>query len=378
MSAAPTPSEMPEATDVKERRFGCQNCGADLQYEPGTSSMKCPYCGSETHIPQGALDQPKEHDISQLNVLATAQVQSLVPAGRSVTCKQCGATTQLGEGKVSTKCPFCGSTFVVPQEESRKLIKPEGVVPFQFDKNSANQKFVKWVSRGFFRPSALKKSASVSNISGAYIPYFTYDAQAFSRWSGESGTYYYTTESYTVMVDGRPQHRTRQVRHVRWTWKSGTHQAFYDDILICASKGLAGGLTKKIEPFNTKAIVPYSDGLLAGFDAEEYSTDPRDGWNQATQVMLSAERQECSRMLDGDTQRFLQVSTQLSQATFKHILLPIYIASYQYGGKPWRFLVNGQTGEVQGEAPIDWKKVLLVVGLVAGAVAVIAKLAGIF
>jgi hypothetical protein len=180
------------------------------------------------------------------------------------------------------------------------------------------------------------------------------------------------------MVDGRPQHRTRQVRHVRWTWKSGTHQAFYDDILICASKGLSGGLTKKIEPFNTKAIVPYADGLLAGFEAEEYSVDPRSGWQQANQIMLSAERQECSRMLDGDTQRFLQVSTQLSKATFKHLLLPVYIASYQYGGKPWRFLVNGQTGEVQGEAPIDWKKVLLVAGVIVGAVVLLAKLAGAF
>ncbi len=377
MSAA-APPEMPEATDVKQRRFGCEKCGADLQYAPGTTSMKCPYCGSLTHIPQGALDPPSEHDIAELQALAGEEVESLVPSGRSLLCKQCGASTQLTSDKVATRCPFCGSNIVVPQEHTRKLLKPEGVVPFQIDRREAQEKFVKWVSKGFFRPSALKENATVDTLRGTYVPYFTYDAQANSSWTGEAGHYYYTTESYTVTVDGRPQSRTRQVRHVRWTWHSGTHAAFYDDVLICASRGLSGGLMKKIEPFDTHAIVPYTGALLAGFEAEEYSTDPSNGWKQAAQTMLAAERQACSRQLGGDTQRFLSVSTNLSSATFKHLLLPVYVASYQYGGKPWRFLVNGQTGEVQGTAPVSWMKVLLVTALIVGGLWVVGKWAGLF
>jgi len=371
------PAATVEPQDTAHNRYGCKGCGADLEYAPGTFSMKCPYCGNETEIPMEAREPPKEHSIGELDKLPP-MVTSLGTSKKTISCRQCGATSQIPADKVSTSCTFCGSTVIVPQEATRNLLKPEGIVPFSLDKTAAHQKFVAWISKGFFRPKALKKSASLDNLRNTYVPYFTYDAQAHSVWRGESGTYYYTTESYTVTVNGRPEHRTRQVRHVRWTWKSGTHDQFYDDELICASKGLAGGLVEKVEPFNTKSPAPYAEQMLAGSEAEEYSLDPKDGWRQAAQKMLSNERAACSKLLDGDTQRNLHVSTNLSGVTFKHLLLPIYIASYQYGGKSWRFMVNGQTGEVVGDRPVDWTKVLLVVGGIFAAVILIAKLAGAF
>jgi hypothetical protein len=152
------------------------------------------------------------------------------------------------------------------------------------------------------------------------------------------------------------------------------HQ-FYDDELICASKGLSGGLIERIEPFTTSQPAPYTDQMLAGSEAEEYSLDPREGWQRAAQKMLGHEREACSRLLGGDTQRNLQVSTNLSGVTFKHLLLPVYISSYQYKGKSWRFMINGQTGKIVGDRPLDWVKVLAVVGVVVVVLVVIAKLA---
>lgn len=357
--AAPA-AAIPEAPTANNR-YGCKGCGADLEYAPGTFSMKCPYCGNQTDIPMGAREAPKEHSIGELEKVPP-MVASLGISMKGVACKQCGATSQIPADKVATSCTFCGSTMIVPQQATRNLLKPEGIVPFAIDKPAAHQKFVAWISKGFFRPKALKKSASMEALRSTYVPYFTYDAQAHSSWRGEAGTYYYTTESYSVMVNGRSERRTRQVQHVRWTFKSGVHDQFYDDELICASKGLAGGLVEKVEPFNTKAPAPYTEQMLAGSEAEEYSVDPKEGWRQASARMLSHEREACSRLLGGDTQRNLQVSTNLSGVTFKHLLLPIYISSYQYGGKSWRFMVNGQTGEIVGNRPVDWKKVLLVVG----------------
>jgi predicted RNA-binding Zn-ribbon protein involved in translation (DUF1610 family) len=374
--AAPAQAAAPEK-ETAHNRYGCKQCGADLEYAPGTFSMKCPYCGTETSIPEEARAPVVEHGIGELDKLP-AVVTSFVSGTKTVHCKQCGATSQIPGDMVSTTCSFCGSGMIVPQEATRNLLKPEGIVPFAFDRQTAHQKFVAWISKGFFRPAALKRSASLEAIRSTYVPYFTYDAQANSMWRGESGTYYYTSESYSVTVNGRSEQRSRQVQHVRWTYKSGQHSMFYDDELICASKGLAGGLIEKVEPFNTKAPAPYAEQMLAGSEAEEYSLDPKEGWKVAAQRMLSKERQECSKLLDGDTQRNFQVSTNLSAVTFKHLLLPIYISSYQYGGKSWRFMVNGQTGEIVGDRPVDWKKVLLVVGGALLAIIVIAKLAGAF
>jgi LSD1 subclass zinc finger protein len=359
-----------QAQDTAHNRFGCSGCGADLEYAPGTFSMKCPYCGNETQIPMEAREPPKEHAIGELTKLPPT-VQSLGTSTKAIMCKQCGANSQIPADKVSTTCSFCGSGLIVPREATQNLLKPEGIIPFAFDRNAAHQKFVGWISKGFFRPKQLKKSASLENIRSTYVPYFTYDAQANSVWRGEAGTYYYTTETY---MSGGQRH-TRQVRHIRWTFKRGTHDQFYDDVLICASKGLSGGLVEKVEPFNTKSPAPYTDQMLAGSEAEEYSIDPRAGWQAAAGRILAREREACSKLLGGDTQRNLQVSTSLSGITFKHLLLPIYISSYQYKGKSWRFMINGQTGEVVGDRPVDWIKVLAVVGGIIVALIVIARLA---
>ncbi len=85
--------------------------------------------------------------------------------------------------------------------------------------------------------------------------------------------------------------------------------------------------------------------------------------------IADSERKACSKALDGDTQRGLRVNTRLSACTWKHMLLPLYVAAYMYGAKTYRFVVNGQTGEVQGEAPISWVKVGAIVGVIVAVIA---------
>ena len=44
-----------------------------------------------------------------------------------------------------------------------------------------------------------------------------------------------------------------------------------------------------------------------------------------------------------------------ARLTFKHVLLPVWLAAYRYRGKSFRFVVNGRTGSVEGERP--WSSV---------------------
>ena len=63
---------------------------------------------------------------------------------------------------------------------------------------------------------------------------------------------------------------------------------------------------------------------------------------------------------------------------FKHILLPIWVSSYRYNKKIYRFLINARTGETHGERPYDkWKiAITVLLGiLVILAIAAIAKAA---
>jgi hypothetical protein len=88
--------------------------------------------------------------------------------------------------------------------------------------------------------------------------------------------------------------------------------------------------------------------------------------------MADVIRSDVRRDIGGDEQRISDIDTSWTDETFKHILLPVWMAAYKYNGKSYRFVVNGQTGEVQGERPWSiWKiafAVILVLALVTGAV----------
>ena len=104
--------------------------------------------------------------------------------------------------------------------------------------------------------------------------------------------------------------------------------------------------------------------------------DLGDGFEEACKTMDTDIRHRVRRDIGGDEQRIHSVSTQHDNVTFKHILLPVWISTYRYNNKPYRFLINGRTGEVQGERPWSWAKILLLVlGIAAAVAAVLAIVA---
>ena len=344
-------------TEVRERSFLCQGCGATLQYLPGTPHLKCPYCGRD-HAMETRSSPIREHVLEELSLVPHTSIQGFGIGVRQFKCDRCGALTSLPGATVATRCAFCGSDVVVETPPVPGMVRPESLVPFQIDKPQATTQFQGWLRGLWFRPGNLKTMAGLAQIDGLYIPHFTFDAQARSQWSGEAGHYYYVTENYT---SGGQRH-TRQVQKIRWEHRSGAHEFFYDDELICASRGLPEEILSKIYPFDLRGLVPYTPEYLSGFGAEAYTVDPREAWGQARASMHTKETAACSRLLGGDTQRGLRVHAEFLDPRWKHLLLPAYVASYVYGAKTYRFMVNGQTGEVQGEAPISWGKVALAVG----------------
>jgi len=356
----PAPAPTAPATPAAPRQFPCKNCGANLDYAPGTQVLKCQYCGTENEIAVEAKPI-LEHSIEELALQAKTTATGFGTETRSFKCQNCSATSSVPANTRATRCPFCGSDVVFEQASNPDMVRPESVLPFQINADGATDKFRNWLRTRYLAPGALKKMAQLAKIDGVYEPFFTYDAQADSDWSGEAGHYYYTTV--------RRGNQTVQQRQVRWEHRSGRHNQFYNDILICASRGLPERIVTKAYPFHLNALVPFGPQFLAGFLAEEYSVQPTEGWQKAKGQIVDSEHKACSKALDGDTQRGLRVNTRLSACTWKHMLLPLYVAAYMYGAKTYRFVVNGQTGEVQGEAPISWVKVGAIVGAIVAVIA---------
>jgi len=141
---------------------------------------------------------------------------------------------------------------------------------------------------------------------------------------------------------------------------------------VAASKGLDRPLSEAIEPFPTQELVPYEPSYLSGSSPRSTPSGPRTRSRSPGPDVRTGGDPRCLRPgRPGDTQRNLQVQTEWSAVTYKNALLPVWIAAYDYAGKPYRFLVNGVTGKVSGKAPWSWVKIGLAVLAVATILAII-------
>jgi hypothetical protein len=153
----------------------------------------------------------------------------------------------------------------------------------------------------------------------------------------------------------------RRERRVRWEPASGSLEHFFDDVPVPASRGIDSSLARGIEPFPTAELTPYEPSYLSGFLAEENAVDLPEALESTKDRMRDELHHMCSRRVPGDTQRNLVVHTVFSALAYKNCLLPIWIAAYDYHGKPYRYLVNGVTGKCHGTAPWSWIKITLLV-----------------
>ena len=142
---------------------------------------------------------------------------------------------------------------------------------------------------------------------------------------------------------------------------------------VPASKGLPPGLARGIEPFPTGGLVPYDPQYLSGFSPRSTPSTCRTPWPSRRGINHEVYA-ACGAQVPGDTHRNLYVSTAGSGVTCKNALLPLWISAYEYGGKPFRFLVNGVTGKVDGNAPFSAAKIALAVAAVIAALVLFSQL----
>jgi hypothetical protein len=263
---------------------------------------------------------------------------------------------------------------VLAETASADHYLPESLVPFAVDRARATASFREWLGKLWFRPSNLKEKADISELHGVYVPYWTFDAEVTSSWSADAGYHYYVSETYTAQENGRSVTKTRQVRHTRWVPASGRRHDRHDDHLVCASRGLPEALARPMANFQTGALQPYAREYLQGFSAESYAVDLPDAWTRAQHEIADEQERRCARDVPGDTHRSLRVSNQFADTRFKHVLLPVWIAAFRYQQQIYRFLVNGQTGNVSGHAPYSWPKIVAFVVMLLVIAAVIFSL----
>ncbi len=349
-----------------EFHFPCANCGADLRYAPGQTELACDHCGHVQPIPAAPASE-RRRTLAELDLgrgLAEDLDSDAMVEIRTTSCPSCGAQVEFDGVTYAKECPFC-ATPVVIDTGTQRHIKPQAVLPFVLTEDQARSEMVKWMGSLWFAPSALVEYARKGRaLSGVYVPFWTFDADTRSAYSGQRGEHYYETRSVTVNVNGRRETRQEQVQKTRWYPASGRVARSFDDVLVMASKSLLQRLGNELTPWDLGALEPYAPEYLAGFSAEGYTITLADGHADARAAMNGVIQQDVARDIGGDVQRIDDIDTDFDDETFKHVLLPVWMAAYKYNGRSFRFLVNGQTGEVQGERPYSIWKIAFAVLLV--------------
>ncbi len=363
---------MTEVTALE--KHSCPACGAQAEWSASKHALICPFCGTEA---PAELDDAGE--VQEIDLVATLRdmpedLRGWSTEKRTVRCRSCKATSVFDPDRVAQRCEFCGSPELVDYDEIKAPIRPQSLLPFKVPDTEVRESIRGWFAGKWLAPGKFKSRALVDTVHGVYLPYWTFDSEVDCPWSAEAGHYYYETKEYT---DNDGKRQTRQVRHTRWEHASGRVRHFFDDEPIPGSQGVNMELLRGVEPFPTRTdLVPYDTAYVSGYVVEHYKVVLIDAAKRARESMEHQLRALCAREVPGDTHRGLQIDPRYSGETFKHVLVPVWLLTYDYHGRPFQVVVNGYSGKIAGRYPKSGWKIFFLILLIVFLVAMLSMVFG--
>ncbi|MDF1797715.1 MAG: hypothetical protein P1V81_00940 [Planctomycetota bacterium] len=297
-----------------------------------------------------------------------------------VQCDDCGATLTMPRHRFAAVCPYCASGSVIDRpvdpngEASARREAPDFILGFDVTRAEAERRVAGWLGRRrLFAPGAVR-NAKVTDTQGIYLPAWLYGSVADARYEASIGENYTVTETYTTTdAKGKTTTHTRTRTETEWRPLSGPYHSYVLDVLVTASAGLGNDELESIEPFDLRALRRYDPAVVSGFAAEEATLDADTGFERARDEAMGILKHQVKQFLPGDSSQLKHLDAEFAEENTDLVLLPIWVfaARYQVGSEErrLRILVNGQTGEVQGEVPNSKIKIaiftLAMVALVA-------------
>lgn len=342
----------PQIEAEKINRYTCDTCGANMVFDPKHGTLFCPYCGSQKTIESNAAEIV-ENDLQSFLRPAAESLQPLAKNAMQVSCSSCGATVMFIPPETATGCDFCAAKIVAQPKAADPLVAPEGVLPFSVPNNDAIASLKQWTGSRWFAPNALKTMAQADKAVSIYIPYWTFDASTETFYRGQRGEDYQETQHYT---DSEGRRQTRTVINTNWYNTSGDVSRHFDDVPIPATTSVLPKYISKLN-WDFGKLTSYDPAYLSGHKAQTYQVTLEQGYEQFQGIAKGIIHGDCQRDIGGDRQIVSSMETDFSDITFKHILVPVYAGAYKFNNKVYQIIVNGRTGEVQGERPYSWLKI---------------------
>ena len=347
-------------SDLKE--YKCPACGGAIEFDSKSQKMKCPYCDTEFEVEtlkelneQMKREAGQEDDLSGWQTNAGGEWQEGETDGMNVyTCQSCGGEIIADETTGASNCPYCGNPVIMTQKFKGDL-RPDMVIPFKLDKKAAKEAYYKHIKGRRLLPKAFRKENHIDEIKGVYVPFWLFDADVDAdvrykatkvrMWSDDD--YVYTETSYYSVE------------------RSG--DMAFSAVPVDGSEKMPDDLMESIEPFNMAEAVDFQTAYLSGYLADKYDVSAEKSVERAHVRM----KQSAEDVLAGTVEGYATVvpentNVRMSGGKSQYALYPVWILNTTWKGEKYIFAMNGQTGKMTGDLPIDEKIYLKwLVGLTA-------------
>ena len=354
------------------QEFKCPCCDGAIEFDAGLQKMKCPYCSSEF--------EPKDLEAYQAELNAEPQESMTwdVAAGsewtegeteglRVYTCNSCGGEIVADETTGASECPFCGNPVVMTGQFAGAL-KPDLVIPFKVDKKAAIAALQNHYKGQLLLPKVFKDENHIKEVKGLYVPVWLFDTDA------DAHVRYKATR---IRTWSDSQYNYTETSHFSVTRGGGIG---FENVPVDGSTKMDDTLMESIEPFNIADAVDFQTAYLSGFLADKYDVDAEASIERANQRIRQSTEEAFLSTVQGYTSVVPVSSTiNLQNGRARYALYPVWILNTQWNGQKFTFGINGQTGKIVGDLPMDKSKFWTwLLGVAGGATAAAVALSYLF
>lgn len=333
-------------TEIKN--YQCPACTGPLHYSAETGRLECDYCGSSYTAEEIenllAEKKPEKWNTSGLQNGWGDEEEGM----RVYQCPSCSAQLIGRETEGSFSCPYCGNPSVVPGQFAG-LLKPDWIIPFSVTRQEAVQALQNHYRGKVLLPSGFRDRNHIEEIRGIYVPFWLYDAEA------EAGLSFHATRTMTSIEGDFEVVRTSHF-HVE---REGSLS--FEKVPVDASSRMPDDFMDSIEPYDYGALEPFRTAYLPGFLAERYDQTAEECAERAD---LRCENSICEALQETvigyQTVVMENRDVTLHRGRVTYALLPVWMLTTRWRGRTYVFAMNGQTGRMAGDLPVDWKKFWLI------------------
>ncbi len=305
----------------KADRFTCPNCGGRMTYTPDGQSLSCDFCETRQHLHQGGNENQEVGQSDFLVAMATAGGHLKPALVHTFKCQGCGSVFMLAPEQLSVTCPYCQSSYVLQQAEMRELVLPDGLVAFDIDRAQAEQNLANWM-----RTKEKRQTEISYSLQALFLPVWSFYIDGDIYWRCEKAV------SSAFMET--------------WVEEKGIEPVLLDNILIPASNRLGAAFKQVLLHCDPSEAGPYDERFLAGVAAESFQVPVADASLDARQSILGGVRRSISQGLSGQTRDLTLNTGSVRVESFKLILFPVWLASWEHDRQRQEVLIDGQSGKV--------------------------------